>query len=161
MTTEQYEFPDAQRREQILDRAPFLKTYLDMGSALYDPTWQERFDEERQKAIDEIEKDIGKKWVSQAVVHGNIPNSDTLNPDLPASVNIATIQDSILFGYRAKSPEDIDLMLPEIISGFDMDNRLNPEIKPVFVEKYIRALMMAGARINQKALTPGESQEST
>src|SRR5438094_466809 len=125
-------FPDRsedQRTEEVLQRAPLVRTFLDVSAQnLNFERWSNEVALRTRNVIEDMTNYLGNDWyrLTLAPLLINAEITEVLNPDMSYELKLGLIRGALAMGFEVGNYDDLKLIKIDIIKGFAADRSFNP-----------------------------------
>lgn len=156
-------FPDKgfdQREEEVLQRAPFLRTFLDSTAMKLDYIqWSSDLKNHGDRVLENMATHLGNNWealtIAPLLINGEL--FKVLNPEIPTELKFALVKGIVTVGFEVGNRDDIKLVLINVVKKIGEDQSLNPlcltsEPDRFKAVDYIRTLLYTGAYLKRLTL---------
>ena len=133
-------FPDKgseQRKQEILQRSPFLRTFLNVTYQALNPIqWAADLETHGKKISEDISERLGSNWrvltIPPLFLHADI--FKVFNP-MSDEKRVVIIQSMVIAGYEIDNQDDIALMSADVVNNLNGKEYFNPDslIKPALL----------------------------
>jgi hypothetical protein len=153
-------FPDReadQRKEEVLQRAPFLETLLNSNYEKLNPeAWATDLITKGNLLIEDMTARLGNDWyrltIMPLLISGEV--QEVLHPRMPRALKFAVVKGIVMAGFEVGDQEDVDSLLVDVVKKLGEDQVLHPQcldggagsFKAV---DYISTLLETGAYLRQ------------
>lgn len=153
-------FPDRgadQRKEEVLQRAPFLQTFLDSTYQKLNPKdWANNLKSKGDLVIEDMTALLGNNWYRLTIMPLLIgaEAQGILHPEMPGDLKFSVVRGIVLAGFEVGDQKDVDLVLIDVVKKLGEDQAFHPQcldggtgfLKAV---DYISTLLKTGAYLSQ------------
>lgn len=159
-TPEDFERQAIQRKEEILNRSPYLRRFLDIDKFKTEADflkWRDDLRELERPIVKEIESKIGKNWEITVGVLGLYGSRmEIFHPDMSSSIKASLVRSLVLVGYSVGNYKDNILILEDIVmqsvkSGvfnLGISRAAGPEVPITNVINSCEAMLLTGVYLN-------------
>jgi hypothetical protein len=126
-------FPDRgadQRKEEVLQRAPFLKTYLNSTyQKLNYESWARDLKNEGDPLLEEMSSRLGNNWYRLTIMPLLISaeTSDIFHPEMPKDLKFSIIRGMVMAGFEIGNLKDVDIVLIDVVKDLGEDGNFHPQ----------------------------------